>query len=240
MSEILRQENLKLRQMIESQKLLIFKLELIKDKFRAYVNECNCDQRLKSGENNAKQEINRLIDEYNEFKANQNQSQSQTNADKSDRKIVFIKNEDKSLINSFNNNNNNNKFEINRKADNNSVNKKLNKSDIKIGGSGRFPCSWPGCESKFAAKYLLKYHLLSHTGEKPYTCDWPGCEKRYASRSHLNHHRVYHSDDRRYKCLWPGCEDKFIRKEALDKHVCEAHTVSIDISLLLLILKFKL
>ncbi len=117
------------------------------------------------------------------------------------------------------------------------VNKKLNKSDIKIGGSGRFPCSWPGCESKFAAKYLLKYHLLSHTGEKPYACDWPGCEKRYASRSHLNHHRVYHSDDRRYKCLWPGCEDKFIRKEALDKHVCEAHTVSIDISLFLLILK---
>ncbi len=117
------------------------------------------------------------------------------------------------------------------------VNKKLNKINIKIGGSGRFPCSWPGCESKFAAKYLLKYHLLSHTGEKPYACDWPGCEKRYASRSHLNHHRVYHSDDRRYKCLWPGCEDKFIRKEALDKHVCEAHTVSIDISLLLLILK---
>ncbi len=68
-----------------------------------------------------------------------------------------------------------------------------------------FPCSWPGCDAVFRAKFYLKNHLWRHTGERSFLCEWPGCEKRFAVKKNLVEHGKTHGT-KNYKCDWPGCE----------------------------------
>ena len=50
-----------------------------------------------------------------------------------------------------------------------------------------FPCPYPDCGKQFIGQKLLKDHMNSHTGVRPYVCS--RCEKTYLTSASLNHHR---------------------------------------------------
>lgn len=67
-------------------------------------------------------------------------------------------------------------------------------------GVQRFPCTWPDCEKSFVRQDVLKDHINTHTGERPYICQ--KCHKSYTSKSSLNHH-------------WKAC-----KTDGLPCHIC--------------------
>ena len=41
----------------------------------------------------------------------------------------------------------------------------------------KFQCTFKGCNKTYKYNADLRFHILSHTGEKPFKCDWQGCGK---------------------------------------------------------------
>ena len=70
------------------------------------------------------------------------------------------------------------------------------------------------CHKKFAFASLLRQHLLTHTGEKPFKCK--ACQRGFSRRNNLNQHMLTHTGEKPHQCT--VCQKSFSHLSSLRRH----------------------
>ncbi|CAH1792054.1 unnamed protein product [Owenia fusiformis] len=79
-------------------------------------------------------------------------------------------------------------------------------------------CDIEGCNKGFTTMAYLKYHKVTHNGEKPLKCSYEDCNRTFAWHTHLRYHQLTHTQERLFHCLEPGCKRSFYTHQRLDVH----------------------
>ena len=83
--------------------------------------------------------------------------------------------------------------------------------------SGKFKCE--SCGKYFKNKWILRNHLMSHIGEKPFPCKY--CKKVFAKFSDLKRHERIHTGEKPFQC--DKCKKVFSQSGTLKLHI-RTHT----------------
>nr|CAI5855698.1 unnamed protein product [Callosobruchus analis] len=85
---------------------------------------------------------------------------------------------------------------------------------VKIKTNGKLELKCNLCDRVLTSHSSALYHMLTHTGEKPFTCEF--CGKRFASKSALSVHIRLHTGEKPYKCK--VCNKRFRSTSCRKKH----------------------
>lgn len=84
-----------------------------------------------------------------------------------------------------------------------------------------FKCSMQGCTFQALKQQNLKYHMLTHTHEKPHVC--PVCSQSFSLIKNLKRHMLLHTNNRPYKC--DHCSFTSTRYDKLKGHLLKQHNI---------------
>ena len=85
----------------------------------------------------------------------------------------------------------------------------------------QWKCDFPGCDFQNQYQYKLKYHMNSHSEDRPFQCHH--CHKNYKNKSDLTHHvKDKHLDqcpnDPILVCDWSECQYRTKSMKGLNEH----------------------
>lgn len=88
-------------------------------------------------------------------------------------------------------------------------------------GERPFKCPQTNCGKAFASSTNYKNHIRIHSGEKPYVCSIKNCGRRFTEYSSLYKHHLVHTQEKPYHC--EICQRQYRQQSTLLMHKKTAH-----------------